>query len=121
MEKILLIEDDESISQTVSTWLSLNKFNVRAVETGAEAMEELQFGKYDLILCDWNLPDMEGLDICQQFRAGGGTTPILMLSGNSSEAEKQQGLNSGATDYMRKPFDFHELVKRMRELIHVQE
>jgi len=117
MEKILLIEDDEAIAATVRTWLSLHKFNVRAVETGAEAMEELRFSKYDLILLDWNLPDMDGVEICQQFRAGGGTTPIIMLSGNSSQADIKQGLSCGATDFMSKPFDFNELVERMRSLI----
>lgn len=117
MEKILLVEDDESISSTVHAWLSMQKFNVRAVETGAEAMEELQFGAYDLILLDWNLPDMDGVEISQQFRAGGGTTPIIMLSGNSSSAEKKQALTAGANDFIAKPFDFNELVVRMRSLI----
>jgi DNA-binding response OmpR family regulator len=117
MEKILLIEDDEAIAATVRAWLSMHKFNVRAVETGAEALEELQFGKYDLILLDWNLPDMDGVEICQQFRAAGGITPIIMLSGNSSDAEKKQALRSGATDFMPKPFDFNELIQRMRSLI----
>ena len=115
MEKILLIEDDEAIAATVRTWLSMHKFNVRAVETGAEALEELQFGKYDLILLDWNLPDMDGVEISwQQFRAVGGTTPIIMLSGNSSDAEKKTAFRSGANDFMPKPFDFDELIQRMR-------
>jgi DNA-binding response OmpR family regulator len=117
MANVLLIEDDESLSETVKQWLMFEKHNVETAATGYDAVEQLRFGKFDIVLMDWQLPEMTGIEICKQYRAGGGTTPIMMLSGNDSAAERQMGLDSGANDYMRKPFKLKDLSERMTKLL----
>ena len=117
MSKILLVEDDEELAAAVRAWLQMRKFVVKAVQTGEEAIEQLKFGQYDAVLLDWQLPDTEGTEICKQFRADGGTIPVLMLSGNSADHEREAGLAAGATAYMVKPFDFEALAIKLKELI----
>jgi DNA-binding response OmpR family regulator len=117
MANVLLIEDDESLSETVKQWLMFEKHNVETAATGYDAVEQLRFGTFDIVLMDWQLPEMTGIEICKQYRASGGTTPIMMLSGNDSAAERQMGLDSGANDYMRKPFKLKDLSERMTKLL----
>ncbi|HEY9734428.1 MAG TPA: response regulator transcription factor [Drouetiella sp.] len=117
MARVLLVEDDESLSETVKQWLLFEKHAVETAATGYDAIEQLRFGEFDIVLMDWQLPEMTGIEICKQYRAGGGKTPIMMLSGNDSAAERQMGLDSGANDYMRKPFKLKDLSERMNKLI----
>ena len=117
MSKILVVEDDVELASTLKAWLQLRKFTVQVVHTGEEASEQLRFGEFDAVLLDWHLPDAEGIDICREFRGTGSTIPILMLSGNTSEQEREQGLAAGATDYVTKPFDFDWLVKKLQTLV----
>jgi DNA-binding response OmpR family regulator len=117
MNKILLVEDDEEIAAAVKAWLQMRKFVIKAVSTGEEAIEQLKFGQFDAILLDWQLPDMEGTDICRQFRKDGGTIPVLMMSGNSTEHERETGLAAGANEYFVKPFNFEQLSVKLKELI----
>jgi DNA-binding response OmpR family regulator len=117
MDKILLVEDDELLAATLRVWLQTRKFTVKTVHTGEEALEHMKFGEFDAVLLDWQLPDTDGLEICKQFRAAGGTTPVLMMSGNSAEHERAEGLAAGATDYVVKPFNFEQVAARLKELI----
>ena len=119
MANILLIEDDESLSETVKQWLVYEKHQVETAGTGYDAVEQLRFGEFDIILMDWQLPEMTGIEICKQYRADGGKIPILMMSGNDSSAEKQMGLDAGANDYLRKPFKLKELSERINKLLPV--
>lgn len=119
MANILLIEDDDSLSETVRQWLVYEKHNVETAATGYDAVEQLKFGTFDIVLMDWQLPEMTGIEICKQYRAEGGTTPILMLSGNDSSVEKKTGLDAGANDYLRKPFKLKELSERINKLLPV--
>jgi DNA-binding response OmpR family regulator len=120
MDKILLVEDDEELATAIRAFLQMRKFVVKTVHTGEEALEHLKYGEFDAILLDWQLPDTEGIEICKQFRAAGGATPVLMMSGNSADHERAAGLTAGATDYMVKPFDFEKLATRLRELVNLQ-
>lgn len=117
MAKVLLIEDDESLAETVRQWLIFEKHLVESASTGYDAVEQLRFGTFDIVLMDWQLPEMTGIEICKQYRAAGGSTPIMMLSGNDSAAERQQGLDAGANDYLRKPFKLKDLSERMLKLL----
>lgn len=117
MPRILLAEDDTFLSEQIRQWLEFEKFLVDAVFTGPEAVEHLQFESYDVIVLDGHLPGMDGLDICKQYRSGGGTTPILMLSGRDTAKDKQAGLDAGANDYLLKPFHLKELSSRLKKLI----
>src|SRR5271163_539210 len=117
MAKILLVEDDPCLSETVSQWLQFEKHMVETAFTGPEAVEQLRFETFDIIVMDWHIPEITGLEVCKQFRTGGGTTPILMLSGNDTSAEQQEGLRAGANDYLKKPFHLKELSQRVRKLL----
>jgi DNA-binding response OmpR family regulator len=120
MAKILLVEDDLILSDNISEWLKLEHHVVDLVANGSEALDRLRFYKFDLIILDWMLPGVAGVDVCKEFRAQGGTTPILMLTGKKSIPEKELGLDSGADDYLTKPFHFKELSARLRALLRRQ-
>jgi DNA-binding response OmpR family regulator len=117
MAKILLIEDDKSVAQSLSQWLTSNNHTVELALTGIAAEELLQAFKYDVVIVDWGLPDKSGIDICREFRAAGGKTPILMMTARSQTEDKEMGLDSGADDYLTKPVDVRELSARIRALM----
>ena len=117
MVKILLVEDDSDMAATINKWLTSEQHVVDAVHSGREGLERLELYQYDLIILDWQLPEISGLDVCKQFRARQGTTPIIMLTGRSTVADKTSGLDSGADDYLTKPFSMAELSARLRALL----
>lgn len=117
MAKVLLAEDDPDILSNVSDWLRTEKYTVDAVKTGSDALEHLKFYEYDVIILDWNMPGITGVNVCSQYRASGGKTPILMLTGRDKVIEKAEGLDAGADDYLTKPFDVIELSARLRALL----
>jgi len=117
MAKILLVEDDVEFSGVVKSWLSNERHAVEVVHDGLEARHQLQVFEYDLVVLDWQLPGLSGVEICQDFRSRGGMTPVLMLTGKSTVADKESGLDSGADDYLTKPFHMKELSARVRALL----
>jgi two-component system phosphate regulon response regulator PhoB len=117
MAKVLVVEDDLVFSYLIQHHLELNHYIVDAVKTGAEGLACLEQRIFDLAILDWMLPDMLGVEICKKFRAQGGTTPILLLTAKNSSEEKALGLDSGADDYLVKPFDPPELLARLRALL----
>ncbi len=117
MPKVLLVEDDVNLSDTVKEWLLYEQFDVETAHSGPEAMEQLEFSTFDLVILDWHLPGMDGIDICKNYRAAGGTTPIIMLTGMDNAEERQAGLRAGANDYLKKPFKLKELSQRLKSLL----
>lgn len=117
MAKILLVEDDRNLAITVKDWLEFEHHLVEAVEVGTEALELAQSYQYDLIILDIELPKMNGLEVCKNYRQGGGQAPILMLTGRGSIPDKETGLDAGADDYLTKPFHLKELSARVRALL----
>lgn len=113
----MLVEDDEDLAVTVSDMLNDERHTVDTAHNGLDAMELLQNQTYEVIILDWNLPGMTGIEILKKFRAAGGGTPVIMLTGKGEIAEKEQGLDSGADDYLTKPFDLKELAARVRSLL----
>src|SRR5271167_456693 len=105
MAKILLVEDEIKLAGQLCDWFVSRNYVVETASTGADALQPLSSFKYDLILLDWELPDTTGLEICKRFRADGGGTPILFLTGHGEIDYKEQGLDSGADDYLVKPFE----------------
>jgi DNA-binding response OmpR family regulator len=101
----------------IAEWLSFEHHSVEMVHTGRDGMDRLRLCQYDAIILDWSLPEMTGLDICKNYRSNKGTSPIIMLTGKGSIAEKEAGLDSGADDYLTKPFNMKELSARLRALI----
>ncbi len=117
MAKVLVVEDDASISSKVKDALESQHYTVEVVMDGREALEFLEAYKYDAIILDWELPGISGFEICQKLRKSGCLTPILMLTGKAAVEHKEAGLDAGADDYLTKPFDFKELAARLRSII----
>lgn len=118
MTKLLLVEDDLELQDLIEDWLTrMDGHVVESVTDGAQALECLKFYKYDIVVLDWGLPSLNGVEVCRQFRLSGGTTPILMLTARREVDEKLTGLDSGADDYLTKPFDLKELSGRVRALL----
>lgn len=117
MAKILIVEDDAHLLEDVVDWLQFEQHTVESVKDGKEGDERLRFYKYDLVILDWELPGMHGIEVCSRYRAGGGLTPILMLTGKGHINDKEQGLDAGADDYLTKPFHLKELSARVRALL----
>lgn len=117
MPKILLIEDDKILSAFVKQFLTSRKFTVDTVLDGEEAISWLTNQQYDAVIMDWHLGTKNGPDICKEYREKGGNAPILMLTQRSKVADKVHGLESGADDYLPKPFDGEELFARLKSLL----
>jgi DNA-binding response OmpR family regulator len=115
--KLLLIEDDEKISKAVSRGLEAEGFTVEVAATGNEGLWRATEGRYDLILLDILLPGRNGYQICAELRAAEDWTPILMLTAKDGDLDEAEGLDTGADDYLTKPFSFPVLVARIRALL----
>ncbi len=117
MAKILLIEDDDEMSATVAKWLTLERHLIDIARTGDYGLEMLLSGSFDIVVCDVNLPGIDGFEICKRFRNSGGKTPIIMLTGQGHINDKEAGFSAGADDYLTKPFSVRELGFRIRALL----
>lgn len=117
MAKLLLVEDDEDLAMTVADGLRDERHTVEHVADGAEALDLLKFSQFDVIVLDWQLPGLSGIEILQSYRQSGGKTPVLMLTGKGEISDKEAGLDTGADDYLTKPFNMRELVARIRALL----
>lgn len=117
MAKILLVEDDKTIGKLVSLQLERDHHLVERVDTGKEALFSLKMHDYDLVILDWMLPDLSGLEVCRTYRGGGGRVPILMLTARGEAQDKVSALDTGADDYLVKPFVPAELLARIRALL----
>ncbi|WP_276131944.1 response regulator transcription factor [Polluticoccus soli] len=117
MERILLVEDDATINQNIRETLSAESFEVDHVFDGGLADRLLKKNKYDCIILDINLPNKTGYAICKDFRQHNTVTPILILTAFDELEDKVQGYDSGADDYLTKPFYMKELVLRVNALL----
>ncbi len=117
MAKILLVEDDRDLCCMISDGLSAEKHTVEMVHEGLEGRDRLLGFEYDLVILDWELPGLSGVEILKEMRNKGRQAPVLMLTGKSSISEKETGLDSGADDYLTKPFSMKELLARIRAIL----
>lgn len=117
MAKILLVEDDDLVLEAVADTLETNNYVVEKVRDGQEASDRLKLYSYDLAILDVGLPKVNGFDVCRNYRAGGGSVPILMLTGKGAIEDRVEGLDSGADDYLPKPFHMRELLARVKTLL----
>src|SRR5271154_2531963 len=110
MAKILLVEDDVELAERLSDWFSTESYIFEAVHSGEDALQLLDSFDFDVILLDWNLAEagLTGLDVCRHYRTKGGQAPIIFLTGKGDIPSKGEGLDSGADDYLVKPFDIRE-------------
>jgi OmpR-family two-component system manganese-sensing response regulator len=117
MAKLLLIEDDKDLCAMIEDALIAHQHTVEMVHTGAEGRERLLTFNYDAVILDWNLPGMTGVSVLKELRDSGNSTPVIMLTGKSATEEKELGLDTGADDYLTKPFSMRELQARIRALL----
>lgn len=115
---ILLIEDHKDIAEMVYEYLETSGFSVDYADTGSAGVNLARQNNYDAIVLDLMLPDMDGIDVCKALRCEGRiTAPILMLTARDTLEDKLLGFDSGADDYLVKPFDLEELAARLRSLM----
>jgi len=117
MSKILLIEDDQDLAAKIKDELTAERYTVEVSHDGAEACDLLRTFDYDLIISDWMLPGKSGVEIIRELRDRKKATPVLMLTGKSSIENKEEGMDTGADDYLTKPFQMRELSLRVRTLL----
>ncbi len=112
---VLLIDDDADLRHALADQLTLvDDFTVDEVSTGAEGLKRARAGDYNLILLDIGLPDLDGRELCRMLRKSGLKMPIILLTAAATDADTILGLDSGANDYVIKPFNFAVLLARMR-------
>lgn len=117
MAKVLLVEDDTELLDAISDYLTNEGYTVERVENGEEAHFRLSTFAYDVVVLDWTIPKITGIEVLKQYRNMGGKTPILMLTGRGNVEDKEAGLDSGSDDYLTKPFSMRELSARLRSLL----
>ena len=115
--QILLVDDEIEMAEALSRALTREGHTVQLASSGDRGSQLAQQGSYDLLILDWMLPQQSGLEICQQLRSRGDTTPILFLTAKDTLDDRVQGLDAGADDYLVKPFELRELLARVRALL----
>ncbi|HLV75796.1 DNA-binding response OmpR family regulator [Actinomadura hallensis] len=115
--RLLIVEDEKRLAQSLARGLTAEGFAVETVHDGAEGLRRALGGGFDLIVLDIMLPGMNGYRVCAELRAAGDETPILMLTAKDGEYDEAEGLDTGADDYLTKPFSYVVLVARVRALL----
>lgn len=117
--RILIVEDEAALSTLLAYNLEKEGFTVRVAADGEQALEALAEEPPDLVLLDWMLPHLSGIEICRRIRRDPETRdlPVIMLTAKGEEADRIRGLDTGADDYVTKPFSPAELVARVRALL----
>jgi DNA-binding response OmpR family regulator len=115
--RVLVIEDDRKAARLLAKGLQEERFIVDVAHSGEAGDEMASVNDYDVIVLDWLLPDRDGIVVCRDLRKRGISTPILMLTARDSLEDRVTGLNTGADDYLTKPFGFSELLARIRALL----
>ena len=115
--RILLVEDDRKAARLLARGLQEEGFVVDVAHSAEEGEDESYAVDYDVIVLDWMLPGKQGIDFCRDLRARAIQTPVLMLTARDATADRVAGLNTGADDYLTKPFEFEELLARIRALL----
>lgn len=114
--KILLVEDEERLASFIRKGISAEGYEVVVAYDGRTGLSLFRRDAYDIIVLDINLPQINGFELCRLIRAENETVPVLMLTALDSLADKSDGFNAGADDYLAKPFEFQELLLRVRAL-----
>ena len=116
MMRILLAEDDARLGKLIEYMLAQNKFNVEWITNGADIFEYAMYSEYDILILDWMMPNVSGLEACRQLREAGYERAIIMPTAKDTVEDRVMGLDAGADDYLIKPFEFDELLARLRAL-----
>lgn len=114
MQRILIIEDEPGIARFLKQGLEEESYRVEVADTGPAGLAQARQQPFDLLLVDWMLPGLSGLELCRQLRAQQVTTPLIFLTAKDTVPDTVAGLQAGANDYIKKPFHFEELLERIR-------
>jgi two-component system OmpR family response regulator len=114
--KVLIVEDDAKLARFLCRVMTEEGWAADLCTSGSDGVAQAKTGLYDVVVLDWMLPDGDGLHVCKELRKAGIVTPILMLTARGETRERVLGLDSGADDYMVKPFEVEELVARVKAL-----
>lgn len=117
MAKLLLVDDDTGLVDSVARYLKSEHYLVESVHSGEEALDLMLTYEYDVIILDWSLPRMSGIEVLQQYRSSGGTARVIILTAMSELGNKEDGFTAGADDYLTKPFTVKELSLRIKALL----
>jgi DNA-binding response OmpR family regulator len=117
MTRVLVVEDEWRLASVLEETLNAAQYTIDLALDGEEALDFTRTTDYDVIVLDLLLPKVGGLEVCRRLRAAGSLTPILLLTARDAEQDKIIGLDSGADDYLTKPFTFGELLARLRALV----
>lgn len=115
--KVLVIDDEPGVRELISEALSLSDINAVQAADGLEALSYLRRERFDLLILDINMPKLDGLALLEKLRTEGMSVPVLMLSARADKADINQGLRTGADDYLTKPFSIEELVLRVKAIM----
>jgi DNA-binding response OmpR family regulator len=115
--KVIVVEDALKVARFLARVLHEEGFSVDIVTKGLTALHQITKGSYDLAVLDWTLPDLDGLSICRELRTAGNSIPVMMLTARGQVSDRVLGLESGADDYLVKPFEVDEFVARVNALI----
>ncbi|HYO99082.1 MAG TPA: response regulator transcription factor [Pyrinomonadaceae bacterium] len=115
--RVLLVEDEQGAARMLAKGVRDESYAVDVAGDGETALTQAYLNDYDLIILDVMLPDKDGFEVCRELRANGSAVPILMLTARDAVEDRIEGLNTGADDYLVKPFDFEELLARARALL----
>lgn len=116
--RILLVEDDRRIARFLQKGLKENAYAVDTVEDGEDALYQIGVNDYDLVILDIMIPgEKDGFEVCREIRQSGNDIPVLMLTARDTVEDRIEGLDTGADDYLTKPFEFGELLARLRALL----
>ncbi len=119
--RVLLVEDETRIADFISRGLSEHGYAVDVAPDGDEALQWVGVADFDLIILDIMLPKRDGIEVCRTLRQRGVSTPLIMLTARDSVEDRVKGLDSGADDYLAKPFAFAELLARLRREARVRQ
>ncbi|WCB97045.1 Response regulator MprA [Baekduia alba] len=115
--RVLVVDDELAVRTSLHRALNLERYDVDLAEDGREALERVANARYDAIVLDVSMPQLDGLEACRRMRAAGDRTPVLMLTARDAVDDRVAGLDAGADDYLVKPFALRELQARLRALL----
>jgi two-component system phosphate regulon response regulator PhoB len=117
MARILVVEDEKDLSRLIADWLKRDHHLVEQAYDGKSALIQMTGTSFDVVVLDWMLPEMQGIEVCRRYRQNGGNAAIIMLTARQSLDDKAEGFESGADDYLTKPFQLKELAMRVKALL----
>jgi len=117
MARILVVEDEKDLSRLIADWLKRDHHLVEQAYDGKSALIQMTGTSFDVVVLDWMLPEMQGIEVCRRYRQNGGNAAIIMLTAKQSLDDKAEGFESGADDYLTKPFQLKELAMRVKALL----